>query len=118
MVTSADLIGLGMPVNMARFAGLNGRSVNLTATGSTIADALPITSDLNAFGTVSSSTGCILPPAGTRGLIVIHNGGAQTLNVYPQLLEVMNSGSAGGAFTIATGVTRRFFPALNGWIVA
>lgn len=118
MVTSADLIGLGMQANIARLAGLNGRNSGLTATGSTIADALPISADLNAFSTVAASTGCILPAAGTRGMIVIHNAGASTLNVYPQATETINAGTAGAAFTITANGTRRFFPALNGWIVA
>lgn len=75
---------------------------NLTATGSTISDALALTAQVNSVTTVPSGTGVILPAASTGIIsIKIYNRGANTLNIYPSSTsdQIENYG-AGVAFPL------------------
>lgn len=77
------LIGLGMAAPLAEQISGQGAQ-NLTATGSTAADALLVASNLNAFVGTASGTGTILSFAFTPGdEVVIFNGGSNTLTIYP-----------------------------------
>ena len=81
----------------------------LTATGSTQATALLVTSELSLFGTVAASTGAILPLNAEPGdELVVVNGGANALSVYPQTGATINGGSANAAFSVAAGKSARF----------
>ena len=76
----------------------------LTATGSTLATALPLNARTNIVGTVAASTGVALPLGAPVGDIVfVSNGGANALSVYPATAAgVINGGSAGAAVSLAT----------------
>jgi hypothetical protein len=79
MAAVEDLMAEGMSANIAKQIGLEAAVTGLTATGSTLAGALSLTSTFSVFGTVASSTGCLAP---TKNAF-IYNGGASTLTVYP-----------------------------------
>ena len=104
-----DLIGLGLPPEQANV--LNSQTLSsatalsssgsLTATGSTITDALALTSFVNLVGTTAASTGVKLPidcPIGQS--VYISNNGANGLKVYAQSSQTLNTTIAG-----ATGTT-------------
>lgn len=104
-----DLIGLGMPAELASVVSTEtlssaptfSASGTLTASGSTIADALTLTSFVNLVGTVAASTGVRLPiecPIGQA--VYISNNGANGLKVYAQSSQTLNTTIAG-----ATGTT-------------
>ncbi len=117
MAQSKELIGYGLSPYFARLIGFDGANIALTATGSTQADALPITQQLNVFTTVGSGTGALLPPSGAKPFYVIVNSGANALSVYPSGTEKMNNGTSGAAASVAAGVRRVFYPSNSGWIV-
>lgn len=71
----------------------------LTATGSTAADALLLPADVNRFGTVAASTGTILPPMNAGDSVVIYNGGANALTVYPPAGATINQAAASYSVT-------------------
>lgn len=105
-----DLIGLGMPPEQANVlstfsitsAPALSSSGSLTATGTTIADALALTSFINLVGTTAASTGVQLPDVQIGGIVVVQNNGANALNVFPQSsLGTLNGGTAGAAVTCA-----------------
>jgi hypothetical protein len=85
-------------------------SVALTATGSTQATALLLSSDVNEVTTTASSTGVLLPANAAPGdELVIANFGAQTLSVYPSgTTDTINALSAQTAFSVASGKTCYF----------
>ena len=104
-----DLIGLGLPPEQANV--LNSQTLSsatalsssgsLTAAGSTITDALALTSFVNLVGTAAASTGVKLPidcPIGQ--CVYISNNGANGLKVYAQSSQTLNTTIAG-----ATGTT-------------
>lgn len=77
-------------------------ATGLTATGTTRANALALTSAVNVLGTVASGTGAVLPPASTVGVggsVVIFNDGASAAKIYADGSDTID-GTAG-----ATGVT-------------
>jgi len=74
-------------------------ATDLTAAGTTRADALQLAAESNNLTTVAASTGVILP-VGVIGMkIMIINNGASTVQVYASASETID-GTAG-----ATGVT-------------
>lgn len=105
-----DLIGLGLPPEQANVlstfstssAPALSSSGSLTATGTTIADALALTSFINLVGTAAASTGVKLPDVQIGGIVVVQNNGANALNVFPHSTSgTLNGGTAGAAVTCA-----------------
>lgn len=105
-----DLMGLGLPAEVSSVlssqsvssAPTRSTSGTLTATGSTIADALALTNFVNLVGTVAVSTGVKLPDAPIGSIVFVQNNGANALNLYPvDTSGTINNGTAGAAVTIA-----------------
>ena len=69
-------------------------SSNLTATGSTAADALQLSAVVSRVGTAASGTGVKLPAAEAGAMMVIRNDGANTLTVYPATGGTINGASS------------------------
>lgn len=108
-----DLIGLGLPPEQANVlssetlssAPALSSSGSLTASGSTITDALAITSFINLVGTAASGTGVKLPidcPIGSQ--IWIANNGANSIKVYAQSSQTINTSIAGATGTTVTNL--------------
>jgi len=92
----------------------------LTSAGTTQADALAITADVNVFGTVGASSGAILQaPAPSGGdTVLVKNGGANALLVYPQSGGTIDGGSANAAYSVAAGETAMFIAVSStAWLV-
>lgn len=84
-------------------------SVALTATGTTQATALLISSNTNEIATTAASTGVVFPANQVPSdEIIVANYGANTLSVYPALGESINAGAANAAFSVATNKTAYF----------
>jgi hypothetical protein len=79
MAAVEDLMAEGMAASIAKQLGLEVPISGLTATGSTLAGALALTSTFSIIGTVSGSTGVIAVSKDS----FIYNAGANTLTVYP-----------------------------------
>jgi hypothetical protein len=108
-----DLIGLGLPPEQANVlnsqtlssATALSSSASLTAAGSTIADALALTSFVNLVGTAAASTGVKLPidcPVGQ--CVYIANNGANSIKVYAQSSQTINTSIAGTTGTTVTNL--------------
>lgn len=112
MAQKRSLMGVGMSGGQANYAVGNVAS-GLTATGTTQADALPLT-DVNEFTTVAASTGGLLPANASIGdSIFVYNIGAQTLTVYPPVGETINAIAAASGFSVATAKTAIFVKVAN-----
>lgn len=105
-----DLMGLGVPDVVASALDANTvsseptRSVStgLTATGTTISDALALVSLVNVVSTAALSTGVKLPDASVGSSVFVQNNGANPINVFPHSSSgTLNGGSAGAAVTCA-----------------
>jgi hypothetical protein len=83
-------------------------ATGLTAAGSNQGTALALTADVNNVTTVAASTGVILPFWQTGHRIVIRNGGANNLSVYPNSGAQINSAGTNVAFTLASGGSLEF----------
>lgn len=75
-------------------------SANVTASGSSITDATPLTSYLNIVNTVPSSAGVKLPNAVIGTSVKVINNSANALNIFPSANATINSLSANLALTI------------------
>ena len=80
----------------------------LTAAGATQGTALALTSDINNVTTVAAGTGVILPFWQTGHRIVVRNGGANNLAVYPNSSAQINSLGANVAFSLPAGTAIEF----------
>lgn len=82
-------------------------SAALTATGSSIGDALQLSASYNLVSTAATSTGVKLPTMENGLVIVVINDGAATLTVYPQAAAACTIDTSTSA-SIATGKRRIF----------
>lgn len=116
MGAQTEVIHSGMPAQAARLLGQTAQATAQTATGSTQADALPLTSNLTNFGTVGASTGALLPTATGQSTFGVVNGGGAPLTVYPALGESINFGTVNVGFSVTNAKTAIFVPHLNTWV--
>ena len=74
----------------------------IVAAGTVTGDATPLGAELNHVGTTASSTGVRLP-VGVPGMrVIVFNGGANTLKVYPASGGTLNGAAADAEISIAT----------------
>ena len=113
-----DLMSQGVPALPAKTVGqaiidLQGQTTStaptrsvgtgLTAAGTTISDALALTSLVNVVTTAAASTGVKLPDAPIGQMVTVQNNGANAINVFPHSASgTINAGSAGAAVTTAS----------------
>ncbi len=97
-------------------------ATNLTATGTTIAGALGLTSSINFIGNVASGTGVILPLVATVGIgaqVTIFNDGANPLKVYGAGSDTVDGQVAATGVTLTNAKRAIFFAkAAATWISA
>lgn len=112
-----DLMGLGLAGELALVVSTEtlssaptfSSSGSLTATGTTITDALALTSFVNLVGTAAASTGVKLPTDCPIGQVVcIANNGVNSIKVYAQSSQTFNTTIVG-----ATGTTVSALQALQ-----
>lgn len=78
-------------------------AATVTAAGTDITDAFALTAQINKVTTAAAGTGVKLPSATPiGGEVVVQNGGANDLEVYPpDASGTLNAGAAGVALTLA-----------------
>ncbi|NBW10902.1 MAG: hypothetical protein EBR82_23020 [Caulobacteraceae bacterium] len=102
------IMGSGIPAQAAQ--NINGDwSGALTATGSSQATALLLGSVVNSVTTTAASTGVQLPATSPGDWVYVHNSGANTLSVYGQTGDAIQSGAANAAFSVAANKGALFF---------
>jgi hypothetical protein len=108
-----DLMGLGLADQLASVvstatlssAPTFSSSGSLTAAGTTITDALALTSFVNLVGTAAASTGVKLPVDCPVGQVVyIANNGANSIKVYAQSSQTLNTTIVGATGTTVTAL--------------
>lgn len=112
MALVTDLIGLGMAPEQAAKIGsptidalpAEPVAAAVTAAGSALADATLLTGQVNNVTTAAASTGVRLNSNTPVGItVVVRNGGANDLKLYPtSASDVINGGSAGASITLTT----------------
>jgi hypothetical protein len=123
-----DLMGLGMPGEHASVLSTNTLSSSptyaassaLTASGTTITDALTLTSFVNLVGTAAASSGVRLPitcPVGQT--VYIANNGANAVRVYAQSSQTINTSIAGttGVSVATTQAVQCIRQSATNWIL-
>jgi hypothetical protein len=92
-------------------AGYGTVASGLTAAGSGIGNATPITTQGAFFSTVASGTGGQLPPPNAVPYpVFVGNFGVSGLSVYPPTVSgIIGSGSSGVAYTQATGTVVPYY---------
>lgn len=123
-----NLIGVGLEPEVAAVLNkldvdsaptYNFSTTSLTATGTTITDALQLTGFYSNVGTVALNTGVKLPqqwPIGVSGYV--YNGGANVLRLYPpNTSSTLLGQSAGAHVTIAAGAANLIIKTTNfAWV--
>lgn len=105
MATINELMAAGIPAAAASRIAQDVANTGLTATGTTQANSLALTSRASIFSTVGSGAGCVL---GERGTYLIYNGGSNALLVWPPVGSSINNGSANASFSVAAGKSAQF----------
>jgi len=108
-IPSIEVLDTGV-VKLAQYSGFvaYGVSPSLTATGATQGTALALFRSLNNVTTVAASTGVIFPTATPGMRIVIRNGGANALNIYPAVGGQINSLGTNIAFSLPISTVLEF----------
>lgn len=108
-IPSIEVLDTGL-IKLAQYSGFvaYGVSPALTATGSTQGTALLLTRPINDVTTVAASTGVIFPTATAGMRIVVRNGGANSLNVYPASGGQINTLGTNVAFVLTTSTVLEF----------
>lgn len=90
--------------------GLPTRSISaaVSAAGTTQGTGTALTTMINNVTTVAASSGVVLPTAVAGMVIIIRNGGANALNVYPASGAAVNALAANAAFSLAVGGILQF----------
>jgi hypothetical protein len=84
-------------------AAIQGTSqTGLTATGTVQGTAFAVPADINKFTTVAAGTGAILPAMNPGDSLVVVNGGANALLLYPPVGATINALGANTAYSVAT----------------
>ena len=78
-------------------------SAAVSAAGSNQAGATALTTMINNVTTVAASTGVVLPTAVAGYIVIVRNGGANALNVYPATGAAINAGAANAAHSLPIG---------------
>lgn len=105
MPRTTKLTGVGIAPAAANFITGDVAS-GLTAAGSNQGTALLLSADVNEITTTAASTGVRFPDAtvcSPGDSIVVYNGGANSLSVYPATGESINAGATNAAFAVASG---------------
>ncbi len=104
MGQAVSMMAAGTSAEQAK--AINGTvATGLTAAGSATGDAYVLTSGINNFTTVASSTGARLPDSGTPGdCVVVANNGANTLTVYSPTGGTVNGGSSESRAATTVGI--------------
>jgi hypothetical protein len=113
---------LGGEIVMSRantFLSLNGGTI--VAAGSTISDCTVIGKQINNVTTVTAGQGVCLPsPNNTGAFIIVRNGGANDMKLYPTNGSMtINGNGAGAAITLTTASKQQAlcsYVAANTWI--
>ena len=102
MALAKNMMQGGMSAGMAK--AVNGSiATGLTATGTTISDALDLSADTNVIGTCASGAGVQVFSAELGDSQEIYNGGANACKVYPDSSTAQfNALGNGNAFLLAT----------------
>lgn len=89
-------------------AGVPSINPSLTATGSTASDALLLTNDLNHVDTVPSGSGGIMPKMNVGADIIVSNGGANAMKVYPPSGARLDSAAVNAPYVLNPGALRHW----------
>lgn len=108
MTTPSRIYGLSA---VAQLAIVGDTTQSITAAGTTQATAAVLTTDNNSVATVAAGSGVILPIGEIAKSVMVYNGGANPLMVYPPINGSINQGSVNTAVTILPGgfVTFEYF---------
>jgi hypothetical protein len=108
-IPSIEVLDTGV-VKLAQYAGFvaYGVSPALTSSGNSQGTALLLTRPINDVTTVAASSGVVLPAATAGTRVVIRNGGANTLNVYPANGAQINTLGTNVAFSHVTSTVLEF----------
>lgn len=75
---------------------------NLTALGTTQGTALPLPADVNNVTTAAAGSGVIAPAMNPADDLIVHNGGANALLVYPPVGAAINGLAVNTGYSVAT----------------
>ena len=86
-----------------------GTYAEMSAAGTTQADAAEIVADYVLVSTVAAGAGVLLPPGNLGDEVVVVNGsGSEALLVYPRSGGKLNNAAADGALTLPANMAAHF----------
>ena len=107
MTIPSRVLGAGnSPLSTQSICGTG--TVGLVAVGTTITDALLLSTSQNTITTSSASTGVRLPPTEDGARVIIRNDSGVTIAVYPySVASTINAGAT--SLSLATAKTAVFY---------
>ena len=112
MALASNLVQIGIIARQADFLG-DTQEDAITATGTTLATAYPLTKSINRITTAVFGANCVrLPAIGATkySQVMIRNDTAAGVSVYPDnAAEAINNGAGGALDTLAAGTGAIYF---------
>ena len=118
MALAADIMLGGFSPGSARAVGGQVQTA-ISAAGTVITDATDLTRSINVVSTVAASSGVQLPMMNVGESMIVYNGGANTLRVYPGSTSIaINQITAGSAHQLAVTTAAQYHQVSSTQIVA
>lgn len=106
-MTPSRMIGGGLSAN-AVLAISGDIATGISAAGTTQVTATAITADRNYIGTAAASSGVILQSGEVGKTVLVYNGGANSVNIYPPVGGAINTIATNSPMVLAVGKTAYF----------
>ena len=118
MALASDIMLGGFSAGSARAIG-GQVETGISAAGTVITDATDLDKSINVVGTAAASSGVQLPVMNVGESMIVYNGGANTLKVYPGSTSIaINQITAGGAHSLAVTTAAQYHQVSTTQIVA
>lgn len=108
MALAREIMGGGISA-IAADAIQGGVNLTITAAGTTQATATALTTSNNQITTAASGSGVILPATQQGDWVVLYNGGANAVAVYPNVGAKINSLTTNGSALLAPNTACIYF---------
>lgn len=118
MALASDIMLGGFSAMSARAIGGQVKTA-ISAAGTVITDATDLSQSINVIGTAAANSGVQLPAMNAGESMIVYNGGANPVKVYPGSSSItINQLSAGAAHTLGTNTAAQYHQISSTQVVA
>ena len=118
-------MALASDIMLGGFSAMSARAIGgqvktgIAAAGTIITDATDLSHSINVISTAAANSGVQLAPMNVGESMIVYNGGANSVKVYPGSSSItINQLSAGAAHTLGTNTAAQYHQISSTQVVA